>query len=113
MVSLSLFCPEDEEQLKVMLGEKPGDSSYELVNRGGWITSPGLGKVRKRSIYMFSEGSVFKMSADPVSGGCITLGKTDIDLSPWKDLEEGNRPKRDLHKIYRSGKALFLPLITN
>lgn len=113
MVALSLFCPEDEEQLNDMLGENAGDSSYEIINRGGWVSSPGLGKVRKRSVYMFMEGSIFQVLDDQTSNYPISLGKIDIDLSPWNDLADGKIPIQELHKIFRSGRALFLPLETN
>lgn len=113
IVSLSLFCPESKDQLKPLIGVDPNSASYEIVNRGGWITSPGLGKIRKRSIYMFSEGSVFQAPDNPINKAPLALGEIGIDLSPWNDLGTDKTPKYETHKIFRSGRSLFLPLVTS
>lgn len=66
------------------------NSSYELQERGGWITSSAKNQRRKK-VMMFAEGSVF---AD------IPIGKL-ADVTP---------PEFTQHKIYRSGIAVSLPI---
>ena len=66
------------------------NSSYELQERGGWITSSAKNQRRKK-VMMFAEGSVF---AD------IPIGKL-ADVTP---------PEFTQHKIYRSGIAISLPI---
>jgi len=72
-------------------------ASYELLERGGWITSPSSGRQsRRKSVQMFAEGSVF-------SG--IPQGKL-ADVTP----DGFDNPRQGGHKIYRSGIALSLPV---
>lgn len=94
-LNLSLFCPESATQLSAMLD--PGRSRFTLLKRGGWITTEPDLSVRKDSIYMFREGSIFKT-------GQTTAGKT-VDLRPAV-LGDG-------HPVWRVGKSLFLPLKVN
>jgi len=57
-VTLSLYWPEkDEIEKGIIDGDKV---SYDLIRRGGWITQPGYLSYRKKSVMMFTEGSVFK-----------------------------------------------------
>lgn len=73
------------------------NASYELQERGGWITSPSSGrKKRRKSVQMFIEGSVF-----PV----IPQGKL-ADVTP----DGFDNPHQGGHRVYRSGIALSLPL---
>lgn len=68
------------------------NSSYELLRRGGWISSSPSGSQRRRqSVQMFAEGSVFQ---DKPKGQLA-------DVTP-----EGF----NAHKIYRSGMSLSLPI---
>ncbi len=66
--------------------------SYELLERGGWISSPVSGQqLRRKKVRMFAEGSVF--SSQP-------LGKlADVTPSEFK-----------AHSIYRNGISLSLPI---
>ncbi|GAB2801396.1 hypothetical protein GCM10027275_54400 [Rhabdobacter roseus] len=93
-LNLSLFCPENKEQLAGMLAS---EARYEIVKRGGWLSDP-YNSYRKRSVYMFLEGSLLKTSASP-------KGNT-IDLKPDNSL----LPTQISHPIWRIGKALFLPV---
>ncbi len=70
-------------------------SSYELQERGGWITSSAKNQRRKKVI-MFAEGSVFQNKP---------TGKL-ADVTPY----DSNGNKLSLHKVYRSGIALSLPI---
>jgi CRISPR-associated protein Csm4 len=68
-------------------------TKYELVKRSGWIASPFSGRqLRRKSISMFAEGSVFPISP---------LGEL-ADVTP--DDFRGN------HSIYRSGICITLPI---
>jgi CRISPR-associated protein Csm4 len=96
-VSLSLFCPENKEQLKGMLGEQ---SAFDTMKRGGWITEEGYLTYRKKSVYMFTEGSIFKTDDKP-------KGKT-VDLKPENKYLPSEKPVT--HPIYRVGRSLFLPI---
>jgi len=93
-VNLSLFCPENQIVLENMLqGDTP---KYELLKRGGWITTEPYLTYRKKSIYMLREGGIFR--TDENSKGKI------VDLKPE------NTPKEINHPIYRVGKSLFIPI---
>lgn len=96
LMSLSLFCPEKEELPNIL----DADSAYLLEKRGGFISGSASEKfrhLRKKSIYMFTEGSVFK--------GSRLHGKV-FDLRPaWNDDQ--------LHPVYRSGIPLTIPVIKN
>lgn len=86
---LSTFIPNDQMQL-----EKAIDNphvAYELVRRGGWITSAPYNRLRKNAIYAFAAGSV--LSSD--------LGGKIVDLAP-KGLIN--------HPIWRCGKTIVLPI---
>ncbi len=91
-ICLSLFCPENHEQLNTMLNEK---ARYETIKRGGWISEP-YNTYRKRSVWMFKEGSVFKMPNQQSTLGAV------VNLRP--DIMDETRP------VWRSGKAIFLPI---
>jgi CRISPR-associated protein Csm4 len=73
-------------------------ASYELQERGGWITAPGVdAQRRRRTVQMFTEGSVF--SGSPA--GQLA------DVTPVN--RRGDRTFTQ-HHIYRSGIALSLPI---
>ncbi len=95
-MTLSLFCPEKEE----LAGLIEGDTAYLMEKRGGYIAGASAEQyrhLRKKSVFMFSEGSVF-------SGNNLT-GKV-LNLRPKWDDEK-------LHPVYRSGKPVFVPVNKN
>ena len=94
-ISMGLYCPESKENVKNEIDEY---ASYDLIRRGGWITTPGYQSLEKNSIYMFTEGSVFHKQAG-------VSGKANIDLKP--NLPDTMLPN---HGIYRCGKTLFIPV---
>jgi CRISPR-associated protein Csm4 len=71
------------------------DSSYELQKRGGWIYSTSGHQLLRKSIQMFTEGSVFKSEPS---------GKL-ADVTP-----DRFKQYRNWHPIYRSGISLSLPI---
>lgn len=91
--NLSLFCPESKDQLSVYLGEK---ARYELVKRGGWMTTEPYLTFRKGSVYMFREGGIFHLD-HPEAGKVVNLQPN----VPFKPVE---------HPVWRVGKSLFLPV---
>jgi len=99
ITNLSLFIPENKQQLEILL--KSEEASYDFKKRGGWITESGLNTFRKNSIFMFEESCVFD-NRDNINSAQIK-GKT-VDLKP--DIEHVNIE----HPIYRVGKSIFIPV---
>jgi CRISPR-associated protein Csm4 len=96
-LSLSLYCPKKEE----IEGKIIHQSYYELVKRGGYISSPESEDhltIRKRSIHFFTAGSVFPKFDD----GKERQGKV-VNLRP----DDVNGLK---HPIWRDGQAIFIPI---
>jgi len=99
LTNLSLFIPEDQNQMDELLDGE--NIAYNFQKRGGWITDSGLNTFRKNTIQMFTEASVF--SSKEASSNLDIKGKI-VDLKPdihFKNLE---------HPIWRSGRALFIPV---
>ena len=93
-VSLSLWCPKKEEIEGTSVLE---NSRYNLLKRGGYIASPASIEhltFRKKSIYMFSEGSVFPASIS-------TIGKI-VDLKP--DISTIKQ------SVWRDGQGFMIPV---
>lgn len=98
MMSLSMFWPENSEQLKELMD---GDVAYDFQKRGGWISTSPYNTYRKNTVHMFMPGSVFKKPNGKINS--ITMGNIG-DLKP-KSLDGVIK-----HPIYRSGKSLFIPI---
>jgi CRISPR-associated protein Csm4 len=95
VVSFSLYCPQQKEIQENVLK----NSFYQLIKRGGWLSSPeneDFISFRKRSVHMFTEGSVFPFSNLDVKGHVW-------DLKP---------EKVDMHEVWRDGRSIFLPTIS-
>ena len=97
--NLGLYCPMSKDKVAVEVGEDNLNTGYDLVKRGGWITSSSHQSIEKDSIYMFGEGSIFKKNE-------LIDGQKNIDLSP-KYLPPTMKPD---HPIYRSGCSIFIPV---
>lgn len=98
-MNLSLYCP-----LKQEIESTLHDSYFSIIKRGGYISSPQDFQhltIRKRSIYMFKEGSIFPRTEKP------RIGKT-VDLKPNNDLLKNNKVN---HPIWRDGQAIFIPIV--
>jgi len=95
-MALGLYCPESADNLKA---EIDANVSYELIKRGGWVTTHGYQGIEKNSIYMMAEGSVLKKDAG-------ISGKGNIDLKPTNLLKE----MVPNHPVYRSGRTIFIPV---
>lgn len=94
-LSLSLYLPLQQELSEEVLGR----SAWGLVKRGGYLASPADPanlSLRKRSVYMFTEGSVF-------AGKTGLQGKL-VDLRPGHEAVQ--------HPVWRDGRAMFVPILT-
>lgn len=90
-INLSLFCPEKAELSEDILER----SSWQITKRGGFLAGAAREQnitLRKRSIYMFLEGSIF--------GKQKLVGKY-VNLRPTIDTVK--------HEVWREGRAIFLP----
>ncbi len=87
IVSLSLYYPKDETETS---GIKEG--FYDLIERKGYIYSPYGSSLRRRSIRMFAEGSVFPK--EPEREGRLVPVEPEIFQH---------------HEVYRYGYIFSLP----
>jgi len=95
--NLSLYTPENVDQFRQYSDYI--DSAYDTVKRGGWITTMALIGKEKKSVRMFTEGSIWAHSE-------AVNGKANINLRP-------SSLKTDAHPIWRCGRSLFLPIKTS
>jgi len=94
-INLGLYCPSDKQELEEALS---GDHyGYDILKRGGWLSEP-YNTWRKRSVFMFKEGSCFHTGQQEAT---FVLGKT-VDLKPT----EVQPPIT--HPVWRCGRTLFL-----
>jgi CRISPR-associated protein Csm4 len=73
------------------------NTRYQLQERGGWISARSGRQLRRKSVRMFMEGSIFSQP----DGGRLAIVTPD-ELKGKKH-----------HPIYRSGVSLSLPIICN
>ncbi len=92
-MSLGTYAPVSKEEL-----EDFDPYKYDLLLRSGWITREGLLNVRRNSLYMFGEGSIFKTK----NNNAKILYKGEV-----KNVTPGE-PKEAT--TYRSGKTLFVKI---
>jgi len=94
---LSLYIPTEDEMPKLNLKT----ANYELLLRGGYMagsSEEAFRHLRKRSVYMFSTGSLFP-TTEPLTGKIV-------DLAPaWNDDR--------IHPVYRSGRPFYYPIKIN
>lgn len=100
-LNLGMFNPTEETRQTINWS----DSSYDLVNRGGWVSKSPL---RRQSVRMIPDGAVFKSDSKP-KGRLVNV----LDpLSPA--LTENQRKFLELfgldHPVYRDGRAFFIPI---
>lgn len=79
-----------DDNLEGLITDK---TSYEIIERGGWISSSPYGhQKRRKMVRMFAEGSVFP-------------------IPPQGKLADVTPPGfKELHSVYRSGISLSLPI---
>jgi CRISPR-associated protein Csm4 len=66
-LTLSLVIPGKNETKEL-------DGFFGLVDRGGWSYSPGSASIRKKTVTMFTEGSLFNKN---IVGDLVTVGMTN------------------------------------
>jgi CRISPR type III-A-associated RAMP protein Csm4 len=96
--ALSLFSPENKQQADEMISA--GSAAYNFRRRGGWITTAPFNALRKNSIFMFTEGSILKTG----SFDKFAIKGKIADLTPVAPHVVID------HKIFRNGKAVFIPI---
>ena len=73
---------------------KPETARYQLQERGGWISARSGRQLRRKSVRMFAEGSVFPSQPQ---GKLATVTPEELE-------------HKKHHPIYRSGVSLSLPV---
>jgi CRISPR type III-A-associated RAMP protein Csm4 len=93
---LSLYLPTDKAEFAKCFGDESLEVGYDLMRRGGWVTTPDAGVKRKNSIHFLVPGSVTRAtSTDQIIG-------TYVDLAP--------NPGASPHPIWRIGRAICYPI---
>jgi CRISPR-associated protein Csm4 len=103
-MALSLYCPKDENEIKDVIHQ----SNYQFMKRGGWLNSAEEEEhltIRKQAVMMFTEGSVF---AFPSQQAAFIIKGEIKEVAPKEPLPP-DIPKLN-HKVFRDGKAIFLPI---
>jgi CRISPR type III-A-associated RAMP protein Csm4 len=95
-LNLGLFCPEPDNKegfLKMLLQHK--SIGYDLLKRGGWLSEP-YQTWRKKSVYMFKEGSVLHFDSPYkyfIAGKNINVNPESVPID---------------HPVWRCGRTIFL-----
>lgn len=96
--SIGLFWDNDPANLNQLITDTE-DTAYEIIERGGWISSSPSGRqLRRKMVRMFAEGSVFPKQP---------AGKL-VDVTPDEFITREGEYK--YHPIYRCGIGLSLPI---
>lgn len=103
-ISLSMFIPENKEQLSLMLGKEA--VSYDFVRRGGWITESPYNTIRKNVVHAFLPASVFALEESPCVRGRIVNLQPESFGEIIRTENLGGTP----HPIWRCGKSIFIPV---
>lgn len=109
-MNFSLYCPKGKSSTDTELNHDVlRDASYQLIKRGGWLSdaeNPRHLSLRKKSVYMFQEGSVLNWGQK--EKGIWGTGKlVDLRPSPGKKLKEFSLMN---HPVWRDGRAIFFPI---
>jgi len=96
---LSLSLPYESEISTLIKLTKSNILHYDFILRKGWtFSSINFHQMKRQSVYMFSEGSVFEKDHCPI-------GRID-DVAPLDEQKNKNYP----HPIFRFGKSFSVPL---
>jgi CRISPR-associated protein Csm4 len=98
LVNLGLFCPSGSDELSAMI--RWNNAGYDIVRRTGWLSEP-YNTWRKKSVYMFREGSCFDASWLKDSSQPLILG-TNIDVRPQETVPAISHP------VWRAGRSIFV-----
>jgi len=103
-ISLSMFIPENREQLSFML--EKDKIAYDFSRRGGWITESAYNSIRKNAIHAFLPASLFAIDDAP----CIKGRIEDLQPKCFGDIIRTEGLEGHSHPIWRCGRALFIPI---
>lgn len=105
VITMGLLCP-DQKEVGVLTGagndSSESNARWDLIHRGGWLTTEGYNGIRKKSVYMFTEGSVLH----GVTKGLQAVGKVNCDIKP--DPMDGLQ--LPVHPVWRCGRTLAIPV---
>ncbi|MCS6815834.1 MAG: type III-A CRISPR-associated RAMP protein Csm4 [Blastocatellia bacterium] len=73
-VTLSPICPKDVMELDRLTQD---GAAYEVMPRRGWVTSPEAANLRRKTVWMFAEGSVLTGPPLPCAGRLVNV-KPDV-----------------------------------
>ena len=104
-LSLSMFIPENKEQLDSMLSKE--FVSYDFVRRGGWITDSPYNTIRKNVVHAFLPASVFSSRSE---SSCIKGRIVNLKPDALDDIARAKGLIEDSHPVWRSGKSIFIPI---
>jgi CRISPR-associated protein Csm4 len=95
-MSLSLYCPSKDELEDFDMEH----SFYKLQKRGGWVSSSAAENMsyRKKSVYMFQEGSVFQTKS--IDNQLLIKGKS-VEITPNIMQDQ---------PVWREGRGVFIPI---
>ncbi len=96
---LSLSLPSESEINTLKKVTERNILHYNLTLRKGWtFSSISFQQMKRQTVWMFSEGSVFENDLCPI-------GRIE-DVSPLDEQKNKNFP----HPVFRFGKSFFVPL---
>jgi CRISPR type III-A-associated RAMP protein Csm4 len=101
-MALSLYHPQQGELDAAALE----NGFYDFIQRGGWMASPeddNTRTYRKKSVYMFTEGSVFPAAP---AGDQLKIRGKKAEVAPDNSV----LPNPVEHPVWREGTGLFLPI---
>lgn len=93
-LAMGLFLPTEADYQNISMP----DSSWNFLKRGGYMAGSEhevFRHLRKKSVYMFTEGSIFKSDHD-------LQGKYLDVAPPWDDTR--------MHPVWRDGKCLLIKI---
>ncbi|MBL7112180.1 MAG: type III-A CRISPR-associated RAMP protein Csm4 [Bacteroidales bacterium] len=105
VTTLGLLCTEEKDVNKLIEAENGSSAKrarWDLIHRGGWLTTEGYNGIRKKSVYMFTEGSVF-YTGKP---GIQISGMVNCNIKP-DDTEGLQLPD---HPVWRCGRTIAIPV---
>lgn len=88
---LSLYTPTEQEINLI----EPNKSFYEIVERGGWVTSFGAMTMRRKKIRAFAEGSVLYFKQEKPVGQIVKTLSVE---------------QTQTHDVYRNAQAFVIPI---
>jgi CRISPR-associated protein Csm4 len=80
-VTLSPVWPKNEHQARLLTGD---GSAYDLSPRRGWVTSPEAANLRRKVVWMLSEGSVLTEASEGFPGNLANVKPDDCSHDVWR-----------------------------